>query len=429
MGVTRTNERLTDRARLIDGDILLVEDQRSLAQVAAKMLHERWGCQVLIATTMAQVKTILARGSAQFFVAVSDLHLPDAPNGEVVDLLVAAKIPVIAVTGMLDESLQDALLRKGVVDYVLKNSINAYEYIVDLVGRLHKNSRIKVLAVDDSEGFRALMQAMLAMQQLQVVTASDGIEALAVLEKQRDIKLVLVDHHMPNMDGFNFVVTVRRKLGKDRLPIIGISGMEERLMSTQFLKLGANDFISKPFTYAELACRVNQNLEMQESLEVARHASYHDYLTGMYNRRYFFEQGNRLHAEAISPGKPVLAAVMDIDYFKKINDNYGHDCGDEALKHMASLLRKHFEKGLVARVGGEEFAMILPDTSDAVQSMEKFRKLIEETIVECGGEKITFTVSIGVCRQMQPTLDQMLKQADDNLYRAKESGRNRIVVN
>jgi len=408
-------------------EILLVEDQRSLAQMAAQMLYERWGCQVLIATTLAQVRTIIAQGQHQFFVAVSDLNLPDAPNGEVIDELIEARIPVIAMTGMLDEAMHDRIMAKGIVDYVLKDSINAYQYIVDLVGRLFKNVYTKILVLDDSETFCAMLTGMLRIQGLQVVTAHDGVEGLKVLEQQRDIKLVLLDYEMPNMDGFDFLLHLRRKLGKDRLAVIGIAGSENKRMSAQFLKLGANDFIAKPFTYEELVCRVSQNLEMQENLEAIRYVAYHDHLTGLLNRRAFFDQGSKLLGKLAKTAQPLAVAMMDIDFFKRINDRYGHEGGDVALKHFAALLGKHFQHDMVARVGGEEFALLLLDSGQAAGECEVFRRLVEKTPVKFGSGVIAFTISIGLVRGTPSKLDVMLGQADKNLYKAKESGRNRVV--
>lgn len=150
MTVIRTQTR---EASAGIGEILLVEDQIALAQMAAKMLHEHWGCRVLIATNLAQVRAILAQGNHQFFLVVSDLNLPDAPHGEVIDVLIDAKLRVIAMTGMFDPALHDRIMSKGVIDYVLKDSINAYKYIVELVGRLHRNMRTKVLVVDASDAF------------------------------------------------------------------------------------------------------------------------------------------------------------------------------------------------------------------------------------------------------------------------------------
>lgn len=426
MSVTGLRKQRRSKPGEIDLQVLLIEDQRSLAQMAAKMLYERWGCQVLIATSLAQVNTIIAQNKHQFFVAISDLNLPDAPHGEVIDVLIAAKIRVIAITGMLDEAMHDKIMSRGVVDYVLKDSINAYEYVVELVGRLFRNLHTKVLVIDDSKTFRELSVGMLQAQGLQVVSACDGVEGLELLAQQPGIKLVLLDHEMPRMDGFNFLLNLRRKYTRDRLAVIGMSGTDNKRMSAQFLKLGANDFITKPFSYEELACRVAQNMEMQESLESVRYIAYHDYLTGLFNRRAFFEQGIRLFEETV--GKPLAAAVMDIDFFKKINDGYGHDGGDVVLKHFATLLSEHFQAALLGRVGGEEFFLLFTDADHAASQCEAFRLCVAQSPVQFNDAVIHFTVSIGITRQRPSSLDDMLKLADENLYQAKETGRNRIVL-
>ena len=426
---TRTRGSADPGQLQINRKILLVEDQRSLALVAAKMLHERWGCQVLITTTLEEARAAIAqKQNNDFFVAVSDLTLPDAPHGEIIDVLIGAGLPTIAITGNYNSGLRETIMSKGVIDYVLKNSINAYEYIVELVGRLYKNTHIKVLVVDDSAGFRHLLEFMLKMQNLQVITARDGVDALQQLELNLDIKLVLVDNEMPNMRGTEFVASVRRKWSKDKLAVIGISAAEDKDVTAQFLKLGANDFIIKPFIYEELVCRVSHTLETLESIEAVRYIAYHDYLTGQLNRRAFFDQGGKLFAKAVKEGRPLAVAMMDIDFFKKVNDTYGHDGGDVVLKHFSALLEEHFRDNLVGRLGGEEFALIiLGDTRKSAERCEAFRLHVEKAPAQFGDKLISFTVSTGMTQKLQPNLDATLKLADENLYKAKETGRNRII--
>ncbi|MDD4978879.1 MAG: diguanylate cyclase [Gallionella sp.] len=428
MALIRSKPRRVSTGDEIDADILLVEDQRSLAEMAAKMLHERWGCRVLIATNLAQVKTILAQNKRKFFLAISDLNLPDAPNGEVVDVLIAAKLKVIAMTGMFDPALHDRIMSKGVIDYVLKDSINAYEYIVEQVGRLHRNLSTKVLVVDDSASFRTLAESMLKVQGMQVVLANDGVEGLAMLDQHRDIKLVLVDHEMPNMDGFNFLFHVRRKWPKDRLAVIGMAGSGNPKLSAQFLKLGASDFLFKTCSYDELVCRIRQNLEMQESIAAVRYVANHDYLTGLINRRAFFDEGNILCANHLKAGTAVAAAVMDIDFFKKINDQFGHDGGDEALRHLAVLIKEHFTTQLVARAGGEEFFILFDEPKEALSQCESFRIKVARSHVPFAETAIAYTMSIGLCIARDTSLDAILTCADECLYRAKQGGRNRTML-
>jgi diguanylate cyclase (GGDEF)-like protein len=408
--------------------ILLIEDQHSLAHMTAAMLYERWDFAVTIATTMQHAKEIIQEQPDAFFLAVSDLNLPDAPKGQIIDVLTEAKLPFIALTGMFNEEMRNDIMSRGAIDYVLKDSINAYEYIVELVGRLYKNTTTKVMVIDDSASVRQLLQRMLQVQFLQVVTAENGRDGITKLWQQPDIKLVLVDHEMPVMDGFTFLSTVRRKLSKVQLAVIGISGSENKQLSAQFLKMGANDFIAKPFSYEELACRVRQNLEMQEGIEAVRYIAFHDYLTGLLNRRAFFEQGAVLFDKNIKNANPVAVAVIDIDFFKKINDAYGHDAGDITLKHFSAVLVEHFGANLVARIGGEEFAVLIDETTNVEARFEAMRLHVASATVDFNNVQIAYTISIGLTQQSQSGLKAMLKLADTNLYQAKNSGRNQLVT-
>ena len=427
MSIVRSQNRVfQDKPKF---SILLVEDQRSLSQMAASMLQERWNCDVHIAASLQEARTELA-SDTHFFLAVSDLHLPDATNGEVIDVLNEARLPTIAITGYFDKELRTLTLKKGVLDYVTKDSLNAYDYITELVGRLYKNQFIQVLAVDDSATTRAYLKNMLSTQFFQVLTASNGVEALTAIEANPGIRLILTDYNMPEMDGFKLISEIRKKHGKDRIAIIGLSASDDSDLTARFLKIGANDFLSKPFSFEELTWRVNQNIEMLEHIDIIRDVANRDFLTGLFNRRYFFENGAKIFATAQVEKNPLVVAMMDIDYFKKINDTYGHDCGDSVLKNMAILLSSHFKNYLVARLGGEEFAVLATGNSFAeiAEHFETFHQSVADTPVQCEDKSISFTISIGLCPLLLNSLDAMLKQADSNLYLAKQSGRNMIIM-
>lgn len=414
----------------IDRPVLLIEDQRALAQMAEAMLREEWGCEVMVAASMLEAKQLLEAHGSAFIAAVCDLNLPDAPYGEVIDLVNKYSVPAIALTGAFGEELRSMVTKKGVVDYVLKEGVNSYEYVVNLVGRIHKNTGIKVLVTDDSLSARAVLKHMLSVQGLNVLTAKDGYEAIEMIEMHPDIKLVLVDYNMPKMNGFSFVLEARKRMGKDQLAIIGVSGEDGGNISAQFLKNGANDFIAKPYSYEELICRVTQNLEMLEMVESIQNIANRDYLTGMYNRRYFFDEGYGIYEHANNSDSNLFIAMIDVDHFKQVNDTYGHDCGDLVLKHLAAQLSAYFRDDLIARLGGEEFALLIADEDIKVthERLEAFRLHIERETIHCGTTNIAVTVSIGGSHHLLESLDMMLKTADENLYHAKQSGRNRIVV-
>ncbi|MGB8518473.1 MAG: GGDEF domain-containing protein, partial [Gallionella sp.] len=130
----------------------------------------------------------------------------------------------------------------------------------------------------------------------------------------------------------------------------------------------------------------------------------------------------------VQAGTRLAVAVMDIDFFKKINDRYGHDGGDAVLKNFAALMGAHFKNILVARVGGEEFFLLFEEPDKAAGYCEEFRRIVEQATTPFGDENICFTISIGITCQASCDLDDMLNHADKNLYHAKQSGRNRIVA-
>jgi len=406
--------------------ILIVEDQRSIANMLASVIEDRYGYATVVTGTLAETAQILE--SQPVHLAIADLNLPDAPYGEVIDLLHKHRISTIALTGAFGREMRETILKKGAIDYIPKQSPHSIEYAVEMADRIYKNHHTDVLVVDDSLSSRALLKHILEMQQFNVIAASDGPEALSVLQERPDIRLALVDYEMPGMNGFELIHEIRKRSSKEELAIIGISASEEGEMSAQFLKSGANDFVRKPYSYEEILCRIGQNLEMLELIRPNREAAYRDFLTGLHNRRHFFEQGAKLHQQASQHGGAV-AAMLDVDHFKKVNDTYGHDAGDIVLIELARLLSRHFGQYLLARLGGEEFAVIIGGTTlkTARELLEAFRLEAENSPAQYDDQTIPYTVSIGLTDQLGESVDDFIKTADQHLYQAKTGGRNRIV--
>ena len=289
--------------------------------------------------------------------------------------------------------------------------------------------QLKVLIVDDVISASKVMESMLLKQNYQVLLAKNAHEALKILENNHDIKVILMDYAMPEMDGIALTLKIREKYSKDKISIIGISGVHKHKLNSDFMKNGANDFIVKPFTYDELLCRVNQNVDMIQSIEYNRNLANFDYLTKVYNRRYFFTNGKILYESAKINMDSLSLCMIDIDHFKKINDIYGHDCGDVVLKHFAKILNEYFADYLVARLGGEEFAVLFDNIEyqKVLELLKNFRQLIENISIDYEQNKVSMTVSIGANNILSEDIDAMLKLSDENLYQAKDSGRNKVV--
>ena len=404
--------------------ILIVED--SLPIIALhKSIAIKAGLDPVVATTFAEVKQLSSEFD-EFFCAVIDYSLPDAQNGEAIDYILSKNVPGIVMTGMLDDKIREHILKLPVIDYITKESKQAFQYLLALLIKLQTNHHIKILVVDDSGSTRNYLKQLLTRHNFTVLLADSGLSALAVLKENPDIKLVVTDKEMPNMDGIELCNEIRANFTKEEVGIIGISGNASQSLTAKFIKNGANDFLRKPFCLEEFYCRVVQNIEYVQSIDIIRKQANTDYLTGLANRRYFFDTVQPI----IQSQNSATIAMMDIDNFKVINDTYGHDAGDIVLKTISELLKQHFSNEyIVARLGGEEFSVFLNeiDLMDAAEKLERFRAELANTNIDVGERTINCTVSIGVCKDKRERLDALLIHADQLLYKAKETGKNKVV--
>ncbi len=430
----KRNVRTTPRSHATKTkfNVLLLESDAGYALSLKQIIENSLPVEVTIANTPELAKRLLTDIPDQFFISITSVLNMDSLAFERIDLLGEFNLPVIAIVNHYEDEMRDQLIKRHVIDYVVKGNTFDHRYICDLISRVYKNSSIKVLVVDDSKVSRFIIARALALQKFQVHNASSALEALETLKEHPDIKLVLVDNQMPNMNGYTFTAEARKNHSSDELIIIGISTSIDSRIAVKFLKAGANDFIAKPFNYEMLLCRITQNLEMLEAVSYAKSLSNTDFLTGLYNRRYFFQQGGKLLESVISKssdGAPSLTVMMmDIDFFKKINDRFGHNVGDEVIKNFANMLKVYFADDIVARIGGEEFAVI----SHSLQFLtnydyiNQFRMAVANQTIQVKKEVLRYTCSIGVTTILGHSLDEMLVNADKCLYKAKQAGRNQI---
>ncbi len=412
--------------------ILVVEDSKFIGSMVKYRLEEAAYDVVWVKQMSEAIKTIDEDGN-EFFASLLDYNLPDAPRGEIIDEVSRRKIPSIVFTGLVSKEVRETVWAKGVVDYVLKDDPNSLDYIISMLKRIERNENIKVLIVDDSAFFRKALTDLLEIHRYRTFNAQNGNKALKTLAHHPDIKLVITDFNMPEMDGFVLTQKIRELHNKDDLAIIGISSEGENVMAARFIKSGANDFLIKQsFLTEEFYCRVTQSIENIELIQMIREAAIKDFLTSLYNRRYFFEMGKTLFASAVRDSLTLACAMIDIDHFKDVNDTYGHETGDIALQHVAKILKNRTrESDIVARVGGEEFCVLAVNMSvnDSQKLFEELRKNVEETPVYLDKEQEIFmTISIGITTELAASLDEMVNQADALLYQAKENGRNRVEI-
>ena len=253
-----------------DTRIIVAEDSNVFTSMIRTRLKELFKIDVEICRTFEDLQAANELSEEPVTLAISNINLPGAENGEALEYLIDLNIPTIVFTGTFQEQTREKLLSKDIVDYILKDNVFAVELLAEAVCRFLTNHRHHVLIVDDSPTARALLSSRLKRYNFRVSLAENGAKALEILKAHSDIGLVVTDYNMPDIDGFELTRRIRSVRGSHELRIIGVSSSTNRLLSARFLKVGGNDFMLRPFIDEEFYCRVNQNLDTLTAIAVAR---------------------------------------------------------------------------------------------------------------------------------------------------------------
>ncbi len=411
--------------------VLIVDDSKTILTLLKFEIEKYTGIEPYFAETFKSAVHIIREHRGDFHAALLDLNLPDAPNGEIVKLANSHNIPAVILSATADKDLKESILKRDIIDFVLKDDIESIKFAVKSILRTLKNYDTTILVVDDSIVYRSAIVNILKKLHLKILEAQDGVEALQILNDNPQISLVITDYEMPNMDGHELTFKIRENCKKDQLAIIAISSLEKVETIAKFLRFGANDFIRKPFSNSEIITRINANLELLDLFSQIKDMANKDFLTGLYNRRYFFDAGKSIFSKNKRKKLPIAVVMIDIDKFKHINDTYGHDIGDIAIKEVKNILENKLRNSdLVARFGGEEFCILLEDISEenTKSVFEKIRQSFEKNNIQTPKATITYTVSIGIAYGMERNLDEMIKISDEALYYSKNNGRNQVTI-
>jgi two-component system cell cycle response regulator len=449
--------------------VLVVDD----VPANVKLLEARLSAEyfdVVTAASGAEALAICQR--AECDLVLLDVMMPDMDGFEVCRRLkgnpATHHIPVVMVTALdqvsdrvkgLDAGADDFLTKpvgdvaliarvrslarlKMVTDELRMRAVTSKEIGLqsperEAVADAGRNGRI--LIVDDRRESRERLQTMLAGEQTVDAEEDPGEALFHAAEGNYD--LLIVSLGFKSFDGLRLCSQVRSLERTRSLPILAIADADNDNRLVRGLEIGVNDYLARPIDKNELLARARTLVRkkryterLRDNVQLSIEMAITDALTGLYNRRYMESHLATLVEQAAGRGKPLTVLILDIDYFKAINDSYGHDAGDDVLREFALRIRKSIRGiDLACRYGGEEFVAVMPETDMAVATMvaERLRRRIasEPFSIQQGKGSVTVTISVGLAALGSPheTAAQILKRADQALYRAKRDGRNRVV--
>jgi len=372
---------------------------------------------------------------------------------QIIDKMGKGRLPIIFITSQ--DSMSDR--RKGFdvggCDFLSKPFVKGD--LLEAVDRILKpvalSEGMTALVVEDNGVARKIVAGILTQEGLQVIEAEDGQEGYEIFkERGDDIDVVITDLFMPHMNGDVFSRKIRQEFNRWDLPIICLTAMPDQSELLKVFKAGVSDYLVKPFAKEELLARITVHLEryrlsrqlkekieaLKTSNEKIRKLSITDPLTGCYNRNYLTGHLEKELTRTRRYVSPISLILADIDFFKKVNDTWGHSAGDQVLIAFVDIIKETIRTDLdwVVRYGGEEFLIVLPETDfkGALACTERIRKAVAGQVISYGEESIAITSSFGLTcfdpglLQEDFSTDRLIDMTDKYLYQAKENGRNRV---
>ncbi len=449
--------------------VLVVDD----VPANVKLLEARLSAEyfdVITAYSGADALAVCER--AECDIVLLDVMMPDMDGFQVCRKLktnpATHHIPVVMVTALDQPSDRVKGLEAGADDFLTKPVTD-----VALVSRVRSLARLKmvtdelrmravtskeigiqspereavsetgrdgrILIVDDRKSSYERIAETLAREQRVDVEADPNEALFHAAEGNYD--LVIVSLALQNFDGLRLCSQLRSLERTRSVPILAVADADNNQRLVRGLEIGVNDYLIRPVDKNEMLARVRTQIKkkryterLRDNVQMSIEMAITDALTGLFNRRYMETHLGTLVEQAAARGKPIAVLVVDIDYFKAVNDGYGHDAGDDVLREFALRIRKSIRNiDLACRYGGEEFVIVMPETDMAVATMvaERLRRRIasEPFAIQQGARNLDVTISIGIAALDGPADNAagVLKRADTALYRAKRDGRNRVV--
>lgn len=364
---------------------------------------------------------------------LSDIVLPEGERAGIdavaaIQCQQAAPLPVIFFSRDADFDVRLAAVRAGGVAYLPRPlSIEKLIDVMDGLAGCEANEAFRVLVVDDQPDQARHNALVLRQAGIVAEVMTDSMKVFNALAEFSP-ELILMDMYMPGCSGVELAAVIRQQPGYVGVPIVFLSSETDRSLQLDAMRIGGDDFLTKPINAGELVQAVTIRAQRYRTL---RSLMSRDSLTGLLNHSHVMDSLCREVTRAARYGTALSFIMLDIDHFKKVNDRYGHAAGDSVIKSLARLLKRRLRKSdIIGRYGGEEFAVIMPETSlaSAAGVMDDVRRLFGEIVHQVGDESFSVTFSCGVASSSSDVKAKALQElADMRLYRAKQGGRNQVV--
>ncbi len=348
-------------------------------------------------------------------------------------------IPIIMLSSIADPLIIKRAFESGIVEYFTKPFKHGelLNFVKEIIKPAPEHQALKrIVVIDDSKAQISVIKHLLIRNWKEAITFESPREALNYIKNNDNIDLVLTDLYMPEIKGIELSKEIKRI--REELPVIGISATRSKESVLSALSSGMDDFLYIPFFEEELNLRIDLQIKLYEEIKdlnetnkKLKELSFKDPLTSLLNRRAIFEHLEAEFERAKRNNTTMSVVMFDIDHFKRVNDTYGHQKGDEVLKMFSKILREEVRAyDTPARVGGEEFLLLLPhtDKTTSLKVAERIREAVKKSEVD--GIRITVSGGISSSEELKENekLSDLIRKADERLYMAKESGRDRIVI-
>lgn len=407
--------------------ILLIDDNKMLSKLLAKKIQNTLNYEVDIAHTMTEAIAML---NNEYFLSFVDLCLPDAMNGEIVDV-VADKIPTIVLTASNDTNKREEFMHKNILDYIFKESDTCVDQILDAISTLSHYAKTKVILAMAKLPERNEIKKFLSQRLFKVLAAAHGEEALLYLEDNDDTKLIIADAKMPVVSGEELLAEIRTKYNDDDLGVI-LLGEKDDVAEARVLKNGANDYLIKPLLKELFNCRLDRVLNYMQDKKFIKTYNNLDHTSGLKDH-YTFRSEVEDYLNDIAGGEQEFAfAFLDIDELKSINDEYGFEIGDSIIKICADeMIAETKGRDILGRYSAEKFGILLKNISQerALKILSRIRVNIKNAGILINLDELFFTASLGVVfANSGAKLDDLVEKATKALSAAKNNGKDRIEV-